>query len=586
VRDYGLGLNEQDIFEVYSQYGTSTKRDSNDVVGMLGLGCKSALTYTDQFTLTGIKDGIRSEVLIGRDEDGGGSMTVVYSEPTDEENGVEVVIPAKKGNSFEGKAQRFFGFWQKGTVEVDGKAPKAHDGLWITDDMFISDDIGASYIVMGNVPYPVEEKKQEDRYTRHTNWLGLKTYGYSRDAGPFYVKFAKIGDVNFTPSREALQMNKRTTEYVAATEEGGRNALRDSIFKQIADAKTAKDAQTLYRKAKRYGVKDVPVWKGRNVLLSLERPVPYNGSTTGWLAASVQTYGRRRKTGEWVSSVSLVEDDAKTTHYFYNFDGKELTSTKRAKLDLWYQQQGITPPGGWIFVTDLSTDEVFWLSGQTVQDFTPINDVKLPKSGGPKSGRISGSYDAIDNGDYSTVQAATIDITRLVLYYEGNRYLAANSNPIYRGILPDDALIICLPANRAAKFKRDFPTVRSVQDYADEVVKNYLKAIPKKVKEALAVRHHESIRTLQSMDEAFVNDPALKEAIQRAHFVNDASVTVVYKKLQNWGENYRVNEFVKVTDVTLAYPLLSAWSSIPVTAKDHAYLYVNAAYAANLKESA
>src|SRR3954462_183715 len=62
VRDYGDGLNEDDIRDIYSQYGTSTKRASNDVVGMLGLGCKSALTYTDQFTVTGIKNGVMTMV--------------------------------------------------------------------------------------------------------------------------------------------------------------------------------------------------------------------------------------------------------------------------------------------------------------------------------------------------------------------------------------------------------------------------------------------------------------------------------------------------------------------------------------------
>src|SRR5262245_34262870 len=34
VRDYGDGLDAEDIRNIYSRYGTSTKRDSNDVVGM------------------------------------------------------------------------------------------------------------------------------------------------------------------------------------------------------------------------------------------------------------------------------------------------------------------------------------------------------------------------------------------------------------------------------------------------------------------------------------------------------------------------------------------------------------------------
>src|SRR5688500_7096953 len=54
IRDFGEGLSKDDIIEVYSKYGASTKRDSNEYVGMLGLGCKSALTYTDQFSLVAV----------------------------------------------------------------------------------------------------------------------------------------------------------------------------------------------------------------------------------------------------------------------------------------------------------------------------------------------------------------------------------------------------------------------------------------------------------------------------------------------------------------------------------------------------
>ena len=105
VRDYGDGLDAEDIRSIYSRYGTSTKRDSDDVVGMLGLGCKSALTYTDQFTLVGTKNGRTVQVSVGRDENGGGSMTIVSDEHTpDAPSGVEVIVPSKRDNAFEKEA--------------------------------------------------------------------------------------------------------------------------------------------------------------------------------------------------------------------------------------------------------------------------------------------------------------------------------------------------------------------------------------------------------------------------------------------------------------------------------------------------
>ena len=39
IRDWGLGLSPVDVFEVFTQYGASTKRDNDNAVGMLGIGC-------------------------------------------------------------------------------------------------------------------------------------------------------------------------------------------------------------------------------------------------------------------------------------------------------------------------------------------------------------------------------------------------------------------------------------------------------------------------------------------------------------------------------------------------------------------
>jgi hypothetical protein len=112
VRDFGVGLSAEEIHTIYSKYGASTKRETNEQTGMLGLGCKSALTYIDQFTLIAIKDNIRSTVNIGRNENGSGSLTVVESTPTIESPGVEIIIPvSNKYGEFETLAVRGIDKW-------------------------------------------------------------------------------------------------------------------------------------------------------------------------------------------------------------------------------------------------------------------------------------------------------------------------------------------------------------------------------------------------------------------------------------------------------------------------------------------
>src|SRR6266567_2220623 len=121
---------------------------------MLGLGCKSALTYADSFTVVSTKDGRTIQVSVARDEDGGGSMTVVSDAATDEPNGTEVVVPTKRGDGFARKSSEFFRYWTEGSVLVNGEPPKRIGGLWLSDTLLLTDEADEDTVVMGNVPYP------------------------------------------------------------------------------------------------------------------------------------------------------------------------------------------------------------------------------------------------------------------------------------------------------------------------------------------------------------------------------------------------------------------------------------------------
>ena len=59
VRDYGFGLTEDQIRNVYCMYGKSTKRDSNEYTGQLGLGSKSGFAYGDSFSIVSYNDGVK-----------------------------------------------------------------------------------------------------------------------------------------------------------------------------------------------------------------------------------------------------------------------------------------------------------------------------------------------------------------------------------------------------------------------------------------------------------------------------------------------------------------------------------------------
>ena len=57
VRDFGKGLSEAGIIGIFASYGASTKRFSNNYVGFLGFGSKSAFCYSETFSVVSYHGG-------------------------------------------------------------------------------------------------------------------------------------------------------------------------------------------------------------------------------------------------------------------------------------------------------------------------------------------------------------------------------------------------------------------------------------------------------------------------------------------------------------------------------------------------
>ena len=63
VRDFGPGLSPTEISQVYTTFFESTKTDSNDVVGCLGLGSKSPFGIADSFTINSYQNGTKNRLF-------------------------------------------------------------------------------------------------------------------------------------------------------------------------------------------------------------------------------------------------------------------------------------------------------------------------------------------------------------------------------------------------------------------------------------------------------------------------------------------------------------------------------------------
>ena len=91
--DYGVGMSKRDIKKLFTSFFSSTKDKDNEAIGGFGIGSKSPLAYTNQFTVTSIKDGKKNIAVISKIDNVPQYSLVVDDCPTDSENMTVVSIP-------------------------------------------------------------------------------------------------------------------------------------------------------------------------------------------------------------------------------------------------------------------------------------------------------------------------------------------------------------------------------------------------------------------------------------------------------------------------------------------------------------
>lgn len=243
IKDFGTGLSRDEIINVFGSYGTSTKRNTNDQVGALGIGSKAAFTLGQQFVVTGIKDGLKSVVLFALNEKNVGTMKVVHdSVPTQEPNGVMISLAVEDVESMQREAAVFFSKWKPGRVLVDGEQPESiFDSAQKINDVthVISEHSGSVWVVMGQIAYAVDQSLV--RKVRDTFEDASTEHAVANDLASWYQKSAiffdvEIGDVDIAPSRESLRDTARTVRTLARLFRDLATTLNESV-------QTAVDAQ-------------------------------------------------------------------------------------------------------------------------------------------------------------------------------------------------------------------------------------------------------------------------------------------------------------------------------------------------------
>lgn len=262
VRDFGGGLSQQDVFGLYSKYGKSTKRTSNNYIGAFGIGKFAPLSYGDNFTCVSYHGGIKSSYNIFVDEHDDTKIVKLHEEPTNEPTGLEVQVAISESDieSFRDNCKKFFKFFsdkdmpkfigaEKDFVEKPKVILEGENADWFFTEQessynYYSRSYDKAKVIMGRVAYPLDADS-----------IDIKNYVQDEDQASiirsvmqesnFHLR-VPLGCVKLHHSREALEYNKPTQKFIAQ-----RMVEVMAEVKAIASEKLS-DSQDLYEAKSNY----------------------------------------------------------------------------------------------------------------------------------------------------------------------------------------------------------------------------------------------------------------------------------------------------------------------------------------------
>ena len=92
IKDHGKGLDYLGIVSVFANFGTSTKRDSDNLIGGFGIGSKSGLAVSNAINVSSVCNGTLNEFVLERTNNGIVTRFTKENEPTTDDSGTKITI--------------------------------------------------------------------------------------------------------------------------------------------------------------------------------------------------------------------------------------------------------------------------------------------------------------------------------------------------------------------------------------------------------------------------------------------------------------------------------------------------------------
>jgi len=214
IRDYGVGMDDEEINDLFTMYGGSNKRGDNRTIGALGIGSKSPYAYTQMYNVITTKNGV-TRTYVAHVQDGMPRLTPdKVCETPDAPNGVTVQFSVKEKDiwEFENKAKIALEFFEPmPEVNTPNFIPHKQTYILKGDSWGLRKEARtaahgfACRAIMGKVQYQVGGIDES-----RTNSLQRKLLEM-----PIDMHFP-LGALEFATSRETLQLSEKTVAAVLA----------------------------------------------------------------------------------------------------------------------------------------------------------------------------------------------------------------------------------------------------------------------------------------------------------------------------------------------------------------------------------
>lgn len=583
IQDFGVGLSMDDLCNVYALYGASTKRETQDQAGSLGIGAKSALAYAGQFTVSSIKDGEKVVAIISLDEDEAGVMDILSVTETDEHNGVTITIPVNNNhNQFNGKLHKMHSFLEPGLMLVDGvDATREHITEINEVFSFYGDQYSGDIIMMGNVAYPLDRN----------------VYGRIHRSFSVIVR-VQMGEVLFTPSREELNYTPRTRQTLDKYKASFNDNLLDYMQKVINDQPTKRDAYNkqyeFHRRLDYYQRQNAKfTYKGADLPNAIADRI--GGECVSW-GLGGRTYCRNH-------GYTDFESIPENVIYLTNFNNAKFTKVQALKLNKFLADNDIKHDKT-MYIISSNKDFKGLLDGITIYDYeAQIKPVKVMNSvgtGGNGRGRGKARKYLVTGGGEG--HGLAVPNTKVALWYGSKSELGSSTYVDWHNKTQQfdnaDNQFVFVTEKEVPAFKKNYPQAKHYRYFFVDKLKEAFDALT--TEHYHAVQYSAGIRNSQLLNAEDLIDPVLKAFVMADKDDGDlyalrTEVEEIYPLLRkvpmNVQQEYRnkmpQRNDTRPNEILENYPVLHSISSygyINDDVRKHFTEYANARYTEMTKE--